>query len=117
MQLFAEKLKNLGHIFDKDGIIMDPNKVDQVINWRTPTNKDLLHGFLGLVQCLASDCKGVGIPIGHLSDLTGSTKKWQWGEMKERAFQDVKEKVDKWRKKPLNCTRLLTWIRNIKPGN
>jgi len=31
---------------------MDPHKVDKVVNWKTPTNKDLLRSFIGAVGFL-----------------------------------------------------------------
>ena len=49
MQFFAEELKILGHIIDDKGISMDPHKVDKVLNWKMPTNKDLLRSFIGAV--------------------------------------------------------------------
>ena len=42
IQFFASELKLLGRIIDDEGIQMDPDKVDSVINWKTPTNCDLL---------------------------------------------------------------------------
>ena len=41
MQFFAEELKILGHVIDNKGILMDPHKMDKVLNWKAPTNKDL----------------------------------------------------------------------------
>ena len=59
MQFFAEELKILGHIIDDNGIRMDPHKVDKVVSWKNPTNKDLLRSFIGAVGFLAPDCKGI----------------------------------------------------------
>ena len=67
MQFFAEELKILGHIIDNEGIRMDPHKVDKVINWKSPTNKDLLRSFISAIGFLAPDCKGIRILMGHLS--------------------------------------------------
>ena len=36
-------------------IQMDPNKVDAVLNWKTPMNQDLLRGFIRPVGYLADD--------------------------------------------------------------
>ena len=41
------ELQILGRIISDEGIRMDPYKVDCVLNWKTPTNHDLLCGFLG----------------------------------------------------------------------
>jgi len=37
-----EELKLLGWVIDANGIRMDPEKVDSVLSWKTPTNRDLL---------------------------------------------------------------------------
>jgi transposase InsO family protein len=99
MQFFAEELKILGHVIDDMGIRMDPHKVDKVTNWKTPTNKDLLRSFIGAVGFLAPDCKGVRIPMGHLSSLTAETRPWRWDDTAQRSFDKVKQIVNEYRDK------------------
>lgn len=45
IRFLASELKLLGRIIDDDGIRMDPDKVDCVVNWKMPTNRDLMSGF------------------------------------------------------------------------
>ena len=94
MQFFADELKILGHIIDDKGISMDPHKVDKVLNWKVPTNKDLLRSFIGAVGFLAPDCKGIRIPMGHLSGLTAESRPWRWDDTAQRAFDEVKKIVN-----------------------
>lgn len=58
--------KILGRMVDNDGICqcMDPDKVDCVLNWRVPTNWDLVQGFNGSVGYLADDIPNVHVPMG-----------------------------------------------------
>src|SRR5579872_3604786 len=86
MQFFASKLKILGHVINDQGISMDPHKVDKVINWKTPTNKDLLRSFIGAVRFLAPDCKGIRILMGNLSGLTADSRPWRWDDTAQRSF-------------------------------
>ena len=86
-------LKLLGWIVDDEGIQMDSAKVDSVINWKVPTNRDLLWGFIGSVGYLADDIPNVCIPMGSLSSLTGDTVPFWWGYTEQRAFDEVKELV------------------------
>jgi hypothetical protein len=72
---------------------MDPDKVDTVINWKTPSNHDLLWGFLGSVGYLADDVPGVQIPMAVLHGLTGDAVSFCWGFTEQRAFEDVKALV------------------------
>ena len=94
MQFFAEELKILGHVIDSKGIRMDPHKVDKVVNWKTPTNKDLLRSFIGAVGFLAPDCKGIRIPMGQLSSLTAELRPWRWDATAQRSFDEVKKIVN-----------------------
>ena len=93
MQFFAEELKILGHIIDDKGISMDPHKVDKVLNWKAPTSKELLKSFLGAVGFLAPDCKGIRIPMGHLSAMTTEGRPWRWDNTAQRAFDEMKKIV------------------------
>ncbi len=43
---------------------MDPDKVDAILKWPTPTNKGLLMGFLGSLGWLADDIAKVRVPMG-----------------------------------------------------
>jgi hypothetical protein len=93
MQFFAEELRILGHVIDDKGISMDPHKVDKVLNWKTPTNKDLLRSFIGAVGFLAPDCKGIRVPMGYLSGMTSESRPWRWDDTAQRAFEEVKSIV------------------------
>ena len=38
----------LGHVISKDGITVDPNKIEDVVNWERPINVSEVRSFLGL---------------------------------------------------------------------
>lgn len=62
LRFLEKELKVLSHIINNDGIQMDPTKVDSVLAWKVPTNRDLLRGFLSLVGYLADDLARVRVP-------------------------------------------------------
>ncbi|KAG9221532.1 hypothetical protein CCMSSC00406_0009355 [Pleurotus cornucopiae] len=90
----CEEMKILGRIIDKDGIRMDPHKVDSIAKWKTPTNRNLLRGFLGAVGYLADDVARVRVPMGILSSLTGDTVPYRWEHTHQRAFEEIKRLVE-----------------------
>lgn len=53
-------------------------------------NRDLLHGFLGVVGYLADDVATVRIPMGVLAKLTGDKTPFHWSDTHQRAFDEVK---------------------------
>ena len=93
IHFLQQNLKLLGRIIDDNGIRMDSDKVDSVLNWKVPTNRDLLRGFIGSVGYLADDIPNVRIPMGVLSSITGDTVPFRWGYTEQRAFDEVKTLV------------------------
>ena len=47
-EFWLEQVVFLGHVVSKDGISVDPSKVEAVIKWPTPTNVSEVRSFLGL---------------------------------------------------------------------
>lgn len=90
LHFLAKEMKILGRIVDDNGIRMDPHKVDSVLNWKTPTSKELLRGFLGSVGYLADDIANIRIPMGILSSMTGSESIFKWEPTHQRAFEEIK---------------------------
>ena len=80
VRFLCKELKILGRIIDDKGIQMDPAKVDQVVKWKVPTNRDLPCGFIGSVGYLADDIYCVWIPLGVLSAVMGDTVPFRWTE-------------------------------------
>jgi hypothetical protein len=44
----VQQVKYLGHSINKDGVSVDPNKIQTVVAWPTPTTAREVRGFLGL---------------------------------------------------------------------
>ena len=47
---FQEQVEFLGHMVDKDGVHMDPNKLNAIKEWPPPKNVTELRSFLGLAN-------------------------------------------------------------------
>jgi len=98
LQFFMPKLSILGHVIDDHRIRLDPCKVDKIINWKTPTTKEMLMQFIGSVGYLAAGCKGVRVDMQHLSKVAAQTTKWSWDPTDQRAFDLVKACMEAHRK-------------------
>ena len=65
---------------------MDLHKVNKVLNWKVPMNKDLLKSFISTIGFLAPDHKGIQIMMGHLSGMTSESCPWQWDDTMQCVF-------------------------------
>jgi len=49
-------------------LLWTPIRLDSILNWKIPTNRELLAGFLGAVGYLASGCHEIRNPNGKLDE-------------------------------------------------
>jgi hypothetical protein len=47
-EFWLKKVPFLGHVLSKDGISVDPSKVQEVMDWKAPTSVSKVWSFLGL---------------------------------------------------------------------
>jgi hypothetical protein len=95
MQLLMVELKVLSRVVNNQEICMDPDKVDSVLNWKVPTNRDLLCGFLASVGYLTEHFARARIMTGILHDLTSDSVPFCWTHTYQCTFLDVKHSLMK----------------------
>ena len=45
---YKDRIQYLGHIISEEGISMDPDKIEAIMNWPTPRNVTDVRSFMGL---------------------------------------------------------------------
>jgi hypothetical protein len=93
LHFLPRDLNLLGHVISDEGIKLDPYKVDMVVVWKTPTMREALRRFLGLVGYLMNNLDHVRIPMGVLSALTSEGAPFRWTLMEQHAFNEVKDVI------------------------
>ena len=80
----------MGHIISKQGVAVDPTKIQVVLEWPTPTTVKGIHGFLGLAEYYRKFIRnfgGIAAPLHQLLIKDGL----KWNEALEFAFKQLKE--------------------------
>ena len=72
----------------KDGVSVDPGKVDVVSNWRRPTTVTEIRSFLGLAGYYRRFTEGFSKIALPLTSLTQKRVKFEWSNDCERSFQE-----------------------------
>uniref|UniRef100_A0A251VPE0 RNA-directed DNA polymerase n=1 Tax=Helianthus annuus TaxID=4232 RepID=A0A251VPE0_HELAN len=83
----------LGHVVNKDGIHIDPSKVDSIRNWPAPRTPTEIRQFLGLAGYYRRFIKDFSKIAQPLTLLTQKGVTYRWGNMQETAFQYLKDRL------------------------
>jgi hypothetical protein len=86
-----EKVSFLRYVISKDGVAVDPSKVEAVINWERLTNVHEVHSFLGLAGYYRRFVEGFSNLSGPLTALTKKKTHFQWNDKCEASFQELKK--------------------------
>ena len=84
------KVPFLGHILSRDGISIDPSKVQEVMDWKAPTSVHEVRSFLGLVgyyRRFIPDFSKIAKPMTRLLQ---KDEKFNWTPECEAAFHTLR---------------------------
>ncbi|PNX56131.1 retrotransposon-related protein, partial [Trifolium pratense] len=80
-----------GHVVSKNGISVDPSKVEAVQNWPRPTTVKEIRSFLGLAGYYRRFVKDFSKLAFPLTRLTQKKVEFQWTDACEESFQKLKQ--------------------------
>jgi hypothetical protein len=104
---FMPKVRYVGHVVSEHGIEPDPDKIEKVKSWPTPTTPTTPEevrrflGFVGYYRRFVKDFSRITRPLTNLIPVTTEKKgkkskvdnsriAWTWGEAQENAFTTLK---------------------------
>jgi len=82
----------LGVIIGENGVRMEKEKVQRVIEWPVPKSVKDVQKFLGLANYYRWFVKDFAKITRPLHEMTRKENKWSWGEIQQRAFEELKER-------------------------
>ena len=80
-------------MISKDGITVDPNKIEAMVNWDRPTNVSEVRNFLGLAGYYRRFVEGFSRIAAPLTRLTRKNVKFEWNEECEKNSQELKRRL------------------------
>ena len=89
-KFFQHELEYLGHLVGRDGLRVDPRKVQAVKEWPEPQNVHKLRSFLGLANYFRRFMEGYSTIVSPLTNLTKKDVQWDWSPKCQEAFEKVK---------------------------
>ncbi|XP_028164488.1 uncharacterized protein K02A2.6-like isoform X2 [Ostrinia furnacalis] len=89
-EFFSHQVKYLGYVIDRDGVRVDPSKLEPIIQMTAPTTVSELKSFLGMVNFYGKFIKNLSVYLAPLFDLLKKNNRWSWGSTEQRVFEKVK---------------------------
>ncbi|KAJ9567011.1 hypothetical protein OSB04_002977 [Centaurea solstitialis] len=92
-EFWIREVHFLGHVVNKEGIHVDPAKIEAIKKWEAPKTPTEIRQFLGLAGYYRRFIANFSKIAQPLTALTQKDKKFIWGEKQEEAFQVLKHKL------------------------
>ncbi|XP_057744777.1 uncharacterized mitochondrial protein AtMg00860-like [Arachis stenosperma] len=92
-EFWKSEVKFLGHVVSKQGITMDPAKMEAVMNWERPTSVTEIRSFLGLAGYYRRFIKGFSQLALPITKLTRKDTLFIWTPECEESFQALKHRL------------------------
>jgi hypothetical protein len=81
----------LGHVISSEGIIMDPGKVWDVLDWKPPRTVHEVHSFLGFAGYYHRFILNFSKIAKPITGLLKKDEKYVWNTEHDKAFQTLKK--------------------------
>ncbi|XP_015159833.1 uncharacterized protein [Solanum tuberosum] len=89
-EFWLDSMSFLGHVVSKDGVMVDPTKIEAVKNWVRPTNVSEVRSFVGLASYYRQFVKGFSSISSQLTNLTKQNVPFVWSDECEKSFLKLK---------------------------
>jgi hypothetical protein len=89
-EFWLKEIKFLGHTISQDGISVDPEKVQEVMDWKPPTTVRQIRSFLrlaGYYRRFIPDFSRIAKPM---TELLKKRVKYEWSQKCEDAFHALR---------------------------
>jgi hypothetical protein len=83
---WLKEIKFLGHTISQEGIVVDPNKVQEVMNWKPSTTVHHIRSFLGLAGYYLRFIPDFSRIAKPMTELLKKGSKFEWGRNVKMLF-------------------------------
>ena len=92
-EFWLKQVAFLGHVVSKEGIQVDPSKIEAVVNWEPPKNVTEVRSFLGLAGYYRRFVEGFSLMAMPLTQLLQKNMKFEWTAECQKSFEKLKRRL------------------------
>jgi hypothetical protein len=87
---WLEEIQFLGHVLSADGIVVDPSKVKDILEWKPPTTVHQVRSFLVLASYYRIFVLDFSKIVKPITSLLKNDTKFNWSSRCNEAFEQLK---------------------------
>ena len=87
---WLKEVSFLGHIVSEEGIMVDPRKIEVILEWKPPRSVTEVHSFLGLTGYYRRFVKGFSMTAAPMTRLLQKNVRFEWSEKYQASFEKLK---------------------------
>jgi hypothetical protein len=87
---WLEEIQFLGHVLSARGIVVDPSKVKDILEWKPPTTVHQVRSFLGLAGYYRRFIPDFSKLVKPITSLLKNDIKFNWSSKCDEAFEQLK---------------------------
>ena len=92
-QFWLDRVAFLGHVISAEGVSVDPQKIEAVVNWKPPKSVSEVRSFLGLAGYYRKFVEGFSKIAAPLTKLTRKDVKYDWVDACQQSFEELKSRL------------------------
>ena len=89
-EFWLQQVHFLGHVISGEGVLVDPAKVEAVLQWESPRSVSEIRSFLGLAGYYRRFVRDFSQVAAPLTRLTRKGVPFEWSEQCEQSFIELK---------------------------
>jgi hypothetical protein len=90
-EFWIKEVPFLGHMVSPEGIMVDPSKVKEVLDWKPPTTMSEVRSILGLAGYCQRFIPNVSKIANPVTELMKKENKYVWSDACDEAFKHLKK--------------------------
>jgi hypothetical protein len=83
----------LGHIINRDGLAVDPNKVAAILDWKAPKDVRGIKSFIGMAGYYRRFIEGFYKIARPMTSLLAKKVEFKWTPACQESFEMLKQKL------------------------
>jgi len=92
-EFWLEEVSFLGHVVSNGGIVVDPSKVKDLLNWKPPTDVSEIRSILGLAGYYHRFIEGFSKHTKPMTALLERNAKFVWSDKCQASFDKFMKRL------------------------